>query len=71
MHSIENETSINSKVYLFAAPDGNTQTKAYLVPGDKIKIIQRSPDNKWMNIGYINSKGTPLVAWIKTESVIK
>lgn len=71
LHSIENGASINSKAYLFTNPDSNTQTKAYLVPGDKIKIIQYSPDNKWINIGYINSKGMPLVAWVKADSVIK
>lgn len=71
MHSIENEASINSKAYLFTAPDSNTQTKAYLVLGDKIKIIQYSSDNKWVRIGYNNSKGTPLVAWVKVDFVIK
>ncbi|HCB9238027.1 TPA: hypothetical protein M2P33_004204 [Klebsiella pneumoniae] len=71
LHSIENEASINSKVYLFTAPDSNAQTKSYLVPGDKIKIIQYSSDNKWVKIGYNNSKGTPLVAWVKVDSVIK
>ena len=71
LHSIGNESSINSKSNLFTAPDINTQTKAYLVPGDKIKIIQHSPDNKWINVGYINAKGTPLVAWVKADSLIK
>ncbi|ELN2579088.1 hypothetical protein RY966_004906 [Enterobacter kobei] len=71
LQSIENEASISSKAYLFTAPDSNTQTKAYLVPGDKIKIIQYSSDNKWVKIGYINSKGSPLVAWVKADSVIK
>ncbi|QLC83807.1 hypothetical protein ED5_3167 [Enterobacter roggenkampii] len=71
LQSIENEASINSKTYLFTAPDSNAQTKAYLVPGDKIKIIQYSSDNKWVKIGYINSKGSPLVAWVKADSVIK
>jgi hypothetical protein len=64
LHSIENETSINSKAYLFAAPDGNTQTKAILCR-DEIKIIQRSPDNKWINIGYINSKGRRLLPGLR------
>ncbi|WP_314138398.1 hypothetical protein [Buttiauxella noackiae] len=69
--SIANESLINTKSNLYSAPEGNSQTKAYLVPGDKIKIIQYSPDNQWVNIGYMNSKGSPLIAWIKADALVK
>jgi hypothetical protein len=71
LRGIARESSMNSKSNLFTAPDNNSQTKAYLVSGDKVKIIQNSPDNKWVNIGYINAKGTPLVAWVKADTLVK
>ena len=37
--------------------------------GDKVKIIQISPGNKWVNIGYINAKGSPLISWVKTDTL--
>lgn len=70
-NNITTEFSIKSKSNLFTTPDDNSKTKAYLVSGDKVKVIQNSPDDKWMNIGYINAKGVPLVAWIKADTVVK
>ncbi|MEJ5173952.1 hypothetical protein WH277_01370, partial [Erwinia sp. MYb416] len=71
VNSLTMAASIESKALLFTGPDEHSQTKAYLVAGDKIKIIQRSPDNQWVNVGYINAKGSPLVAWIKANTLIK
>jgi hypothetical protein len=71
LSSITTEKTIITKSYLFSSPDNNNQTKAYLVPGDKIKVIQNSPDNKWVNMGYINAKGTPLIAWVMADSLAK
>lgn len=71
LYGIKNEASINLKAHLFTVPDSNTQIKTYLLIGDKIKIIQHSSDNKWVDIGCITSKGTPLVAWFKVGAVVK
>lgn len=71
VNSLRMAATIGSKALLFTGADEHSQTKAYLVAGDKIKVIQRSPDNQWVNIGYINVKGDPLVAWIKTDTLIK
>jgi len=62
LDGISTEGIIAKKTNLFSASDNNSQTKAYLVLGDKVKVIEKSPDNEWVNIGYINAKGTPLVA---------
>lgn len=71
LNSLTTTTSIASKALLFAGADEKSQTKEYLVAGDKIKIIQRTPDNQWVNVGYINAKGSPLVAWVKADTLIK
>ncbi|MEA9393395.1 hypothetical protein SJI19_23145 [Acerihabitans sp. TG2] len=71
LSSITTEKTIITKSYLFSSPDNNNQTKAYLVSGDKIKVIQNSPDNKWVNMGYINAKGTPLIAWVMADALAK
>ncbi|MFP2513055.1 hypothetical protein [Buttiauxella agrestis] len=69
LNGIQKESSIKVKSYLFITPDNNSQTKAFLVPGDKVKIIQSSSDNRWVNIGYINSKGSPLISWIQFDAI--
>ncbi|MDR5020311.1 hypothetical protein RF657_18235 [Yersinia rochesterensis] len=71
LNNITTEFSIKSKLNLFTTPDDDSKTKVYLVLGDKVKVIQSSHDNKWVNIGYINEKGVPLVAWIKAGTVVK
>ena len=63
------ELTVKAKATLFTTPDESSKTKAYLIAGDRVKKIQNSPDNEWINIGYINKKRTPLVAWIKAETV--
>jgi hypothetical protein len=63
------ELTIKAKARLFTTPDESNQTKAYLIAGDKVKKIQNSADDEWINIGYINKKGTPLVAWVKADTV--
>ncbi|WP_455813760.1 hypothetical protein [Pseudomonas graminis] len=69
LNSLTMAASITSKASLFTGADENSQTKAYLVAGDNVKVIQRSPDNQWVNVGYINAKGSPLVAWIKADTL--
>lgn len=71
LNNVTTDFSILSKSNLLTTPDDNSKTKTYLVPGGKVKVIQNSPDNKWVNIGYINEKGVPLVAWIKAGTVVK
>lgn len=62
-------STVKTKSNLFALPNDNNKTSAYLVPGDKVRVIQTSPDNKWINIGYINAKGSPLISWIRAETL--
>lgn len=71
LDSVAIDAVVKSKSILFTTPDNNGLTKAYLVSGDKVKIIQNSSDNIWVNIGYINAKGTPLIAWIKADTINK
>lgn len=71
VRGITSEKEISKKSYLFLSPEDNSKTSAYLVTGDKVKVIQTSKDNNWINIGYINSKGVPLVAWIMADSLGK
>lgn len=59
------------KANLFAEPNLNSKMKAYLISGDKVKIIRKSTDNKWINIGYINKKGTPFISWIEASDLQK
>lgn len=62
-------STVKTKSNLFTLPNDNNKTSAYLVPGDKVRVIQTSPDNKWINIGYINAKGSPLISWVRTETL--
>lgn len=62
-------STVKTKSNLFTFLNDNNKTSAYLIPGDKVKIIQTSPDSKWVNIGYINAKGFPLISWIKTDTL--
>ncbi|EPF17979.1 Uncharacterised protein [Cedecea davisae] len=58
-----------SKSYLYSSPDESSITKAYLVAGDKVKVIQLSPNKKWAEVGYISPKGKMLVKWVKSDNV--
>lgn len=69
LSSITAKSTVKTKSNLFTLPNDNNKTSAYLVPGDKVRIIQASPDNKWVNIGYINAKGSPLISWVKAETL--
>ena len=60
---------VKNKAPLFFAPNKNSKSKAYLISGDKVKLIQNSPDGRWTNIAYINSKKVPLIAWIEASNV--
>ncbi|MHA7846365.1 hypothetical protein [Serratia sp. D1N4] len=69
LNGIKNELSVKAKAVLFSEPNVHSKTKAYLVSGDKVKVIKITPDNEWANIGYINAKGMPLVAWVKRDLI--
>ncbi|AFJ46268.1 hypothetical protein [Shimwellia blattae] len=70
INKLEISSSISvSKSYLYSSPDESSITKTYLVTGDKVKIIQLSPDKKWMEIGYISHRGNPLVKWVKSDNI--
>jgi hypothetical protein len=69
LSDINLEKTIKIKSYLFSSPENQHLTKAYLVPGDKVKVIQFSPDSKWVNIGYIGEKGNPLIVWVMADSL--
>jgi len=69
LNRITTEKEIATKSYFYSSPNDNSKTKAYLVPGDKIKIIDNHSAEQWINIGYINTRGIPLVAWIRTDSL--
>lgn len=70
INKLETSSSINvSKSYLYSSPDENSITKAYLVAGDKVKIIQFSQSKKWVEVGYVSPKGKPLVKWVKFDDI--
>lgn len=71
LHTRKEESSVIERVNLFSAPNNNSQTKNYLIPSDKIKIIKYSSDRKWLNVGYINPKNIPLITWIKSDTIAK
>lgn len=61
---------INTRAALFSRPEENYKTKAYLIAGDKVKVISESEDHKWLHIGYISNKRRPLIAWIKSDILV-
>lgn len=63
------EKEVKNKSMLFSKPHDNNQSKAYLIAGDKVRIIQTSTDGRWVNIGYINKKNNTLIAWIKAVNL--
>lgn len=69
LNEITEISTVKTKLNLFALPNDNNKTSAYLVPGDKVRVIQASPDNKWINIGYINAKSSPLISLVRTETL--
>lgn len=60
------EYEIKNKSALFFEPKESSKSKAYLIPGDRVRIIQETPDGKWINIGYVNKNRRPLITWIET-----
>lgn len=60
-----------NKEYLFSEPNSNSKLKAYLISGDEVKVISTSTNNQWINIGYINKNGSPLIAWIEASDLQK
>jgi len=67
LNSLKASLVISGNTPLYASPDSNAKTKAYLIADDRVKVIQFSKDSNWINIGYINSKGMPLITWIKRD----
>lgn len=63
------DMEVKNKTPLFSEPNSNSKSKAYLISGDKVKFIQNSPDGRWINIAYINSKKVPLITWIEAINV--
>lgn len=65
LNSLTTTIVLNNKTFLYTSPTDDAKTKGYLISGDTVKVIQKTQGNKWINVGYINAKGTPLVAWVK------
>lgn len=65
----ETTATVKSRSVLFTEAKENSKTRGYLVRGDRIRIIQRSSQGQWVNIGYVNAKGSPLIAWVKAETL--
>ncbi|MGL5128674.1 MAG: hypothetical protein ACRC7D_11100 [Aeromonas popoffii] len=63
------EKEVKNKSMLFGKPRDNSQSKAYLIAGDKVRIIQTSANGRWVNIGYINKKNNPLIAWVEAVNL--
>ncbi|HDX8595724.1 TPA: hypothetical protein RQN60_002035, partial [Aeromonas dhakensis] len=63
------EKEVKNKSMLFSNSNENSQSKAYLIAGDKVRVIQASADGRWVNIGYINKKNNPLIAWIEAVNL--
>jgi len=64
-NSLKKVLVLNKKTLLYTLPSDDAKGKGYLISGDKVKLIQETPDKKWINIGYINPKGIPLITWIR------
>ncbi|WP_454786740.1 hypothetical protein [Klebsiella quasipneumoniae] len=69
LSGITEVSTVKTKSNLFTLPNDNNKTSAYFVPGDKVRVIQTLPDNKWINIGCINVKGSPLISWGRAETL--
>jgi len=68
LSSIKEVKALEKKSFLYASPDNNSKLKSYLIAGDKVKIINKSEDNQWLNVAYIKANGDPLIAWIKVTA---
>ena len=60
-----NKNTILDKTYLYLSPDENSLTKAYLIKGDEVIILEETKDKTWQKIAYINRRGKILVRWVK------
>ena len=67
LNSLQEKIILNRKTLLYSSPNENALMKSYLISGDELAVIKGSADEKWINVGYINSKGIPLIIWIKKE----
>lgn len=65
LNSLKTNLTLDNKTPLYTSPSDGAKTKEYLISGGKVKLIKISPDKRWVNGGYINAKGMPLIAWIK------
>ncbi len=60
--------SIAEKTYLYSKPVEEAKTKAYLIKGDKVTMLDVSEyPYQWYKVRYEGKK--PLVRWIKTDAV--
>lgn len=69
LNGLKTTVSLNTKTYLYSDASELGKTGSYLIAGDKVKEIQKSVDEQWVNVGYVNPKGTPLIAWIKNSDL--
>ena len=69
LNRIHDVSTVGTRAVLFTDAADNSKTRAYLVAGDRVKVIQRSSDRQWVNIGYVNAKGVPLIAWVKAQTL--
>lgn len=69
LNGLETTISLNNKIYLYSDSNERSKTKSYLISGDKVKVIQESVDKQWVNVGYVNQKGAPLITWIKNSDL--
>lgn len=69
LNGISKTGVIKVKSYLFSEPKKSAQLKSYLIPGDKVKVLNKSVDEQWVNIGYVKASGEPLIAWIRSSDL--
>lgn len=67
---VSNMKDLHSKTILYKSPLLSSQTKSYLIKGDKVTLLDTKIDKagqKWFKISYKGKK--EIKAWIKAESV--
>ena len=56
------------KVYFYTRPDENSKTRAYIVKGDKVEVLDQAGDfSEWLKIRYRGKK--TFVRWIKAIDI--
>lgn len=67
--SLHGRKIISDRAYLFDAPSAATISKAYLIKGDDVTVIEPSPDGGYCQIVYVMANGKELRRWIERKSV--